>query len=84
MSDDHRLLLPPAASRALVEFAGRIGRDPHELAAEAIERFIADEEPIAERVLEALEDVRAGRVVSHEEAMRQFREAIAAAAPKRA
>jgi predicted transcriptional regulator len=85
MSDDPKLVtLPPAASRALIAFAERIGQNPQELAAEAIERFIAEEEPIAEKVLKAMEEVRAGRSISHEDAIRGFKETIAKAARKRA
>lgn len=85
MSDDtESVTLPPATSRALTAFANRIGQDPQALAAEAIERFIAEEEPIAEKVLKAMADVRSGRSVSHEDAMRGFRETIARASRKRA
>ena len=72
MSDDQRLVLPPAASRALVEFAERIGRDPQELAAEAIERFIAEEEPIAEAVLQAIKNIDEGKFFTHEEMLERF------------
>ena len=76
--------LTPAMSRALLTFAERTGRTAEELATEAIERFIADEEPIVEKVLQALEEVRNGQVVTHEEAVRGFRETIARAALRRA
>lgn len=85
MTDEsERLLLPISASRALRAFAERIGQDPQELAAEAIERFIAEEEPIAEKVLAAMKSIEAGNYVSHEEAMRRFEETIERAARKRA
>lgn len=84
MNDEKSLVLPEAASRALVEFAERIGREPQELAAEAIERFIADEEPIAEAVLQGLESLRNGRSIPHEEVVRHMQEVIHRADRKRA
>ena len=85
MTDDtKRILLPLAASKALAAFAERIGQDPQELAAEAIERFIAEEEPIVEKVLEGIEDIRQGRTFSHDEVMREMRQVIEDAARKRA
>lgn len=79
-----RIVLPPAAAKALTAFAERIGQDPQALAAEAIERFIADEEPIVEAILEGLEDIRNGRTVSHEDVMSDLDRIIRDADRKRA
>ncbi|WP_020177584.1 hypothetical protein [Methylopila sp. M107] len=83
MSDDPKLVtLPPAASRALRAFAERIGQDPQALAAEAIERFIAEEEPIADRVLQSLEDMRQGRFLTPEQVMERLEAKIDQASRK--
>jgi predicted transcriptional regulator len=54
------------------------------LAQEAIERYVAMEEPHILGIMEALDDMRAGKGIPHEEAMRQLDETIAAATKKRA
>ena len=54
------------------------------LANEAIERFVVSESAAIEGIMQGLEDVKAGRVVSHETAMRQIRAKVAKAGRKRA
>ena len=49
------------------------------LAKTAIGQFVETEAEIIDGIKEALEDVRAGRVVPHEEAMRAIRKTIATA-----
>ena len=46
------------------------------LAGEAIEAFVVRELEIVERIKRGLSDMKAGRVVPHDEAMRQMRQAI--------
>lgn len=54
------------------------------LSKEAIERFVESEEEVLEGIEEGLEDMRAGRTVSHEEAVRRIDEAITRATRKSA
>jgi predicted transcriptional regulator len=54
------------------------------LSNEAIERYVESEEEILEGIEEGLEDMRAGRTVSHEAAMRRIDDAIARATRKSA
>jgi predicted transcriptional regulator len=54
------------------------------LAQEAIERYVASEEQHILGIQKAMEEMKAGKGVPHEEAMRQFDATIAAAAKKRA
>ena len=54
------------------------------LANEAIERYVQTESEIIEGIRRGMEDARAGRVVSHDEAMRRIRATIARAERKRA
>lgn len=46
------------------------------LASEAIEAFVARELEIVEGIKRGLADMKAGRVIPHDDAMRQMREAI--------
>ena len=54
------------------------------LAKMAIGQFVETEAEIIEGIHEALADIEAGRVVSHEEVMRQTREIIKTAARRKA
>jgi predicted transcriptional regulator len=53
------------------------------LAAEAIDAYVARELEIMEGIERGLEDMRAGRVIPHEQAMARIDATIAAAAKKR-
>jgi predicted transcriptional regulator len=54
------------------------------LSNEAIEEFVAAEEQELSAIREGLEDMREGRTISHEEALRRLDAAIALAARKSA
>ena len=68
----------------LEEIARHTRRSKSFLANEAIERYVQSESEIIEGILRGMEDVRAGRVVSHDEAMRRLRATVARAGRKRA
>lgn len=69
--------LPPQIKDQLGELAERTRRTKSFLAGEAIARYVARELDIIEGIQRGLEDVRAGRIVEHEEAMREIRQVIA-------
>jgi predicted transcriptional regulator len=75
-------------STALRDRLERIGaatkRSKSFLAQEAIERYVAEEEPHILGIMKALEEMKAGKGIPHEEVMRQLDETIAAASKKRA
>ena len=65
--------LSPELKERLGELAERTRRTRSVLAGEAIADYVDRELAIIEGVQRGLEDVRAGRVVPHEEAMRRLR-----------
>jgi predicted transcriptional regulator len=67
----------------LGQLARLTGRTRSALARAAISSFIQREQPIVEGISRGLADVRAGRVVTHEEAMRTIDATIARATKKR-
>ncbi|EAR23014.1 CopG family ribbon-helix-helix protein [Nitrococcus mobilis] len=69
--------LPPEIKDQLGELAERTRRTKSFLAGEAIARYVARELDIIEGIQRGLEDVWAGRVVPHDEAMREIRATIA-------
>ena len=75
--------LPPELKERLGKLAERTRRTKSFLAGEAIADYVARELAIIEGVQRGLEDVRAGRVVPHEEAMRRLRATAARAAKER-
>ena len=72
--------LPPELKERLGELAARTRRTESFLAGEAIAGYVARELAIVEGIGRGLEDVRAGRVVPHEDAMREIRATIEEAA----
>lgn len=74
--------LPAEIKKRLDELAERTGRTKSFLAGEAIAAYVARELDIIEGIGRGLEDVRAGRVVPHERAMRKVRATIAKAAKR--
>ena len=75
--------LPPEVKERLGELAERTRRTKSFLAGEAIAGYVARELEIIEAIERGLEDVRAGRVVLHEEVMREIRGIIEAAEKRR-
>ena len=71
--------LPPEVKEGLGKLAARTRRTKSFLAGEAIAGYVARELAITEGIERGLEDVRAGRVVPHDEAMQRVRATIARA-----
>lgn len=72
--------LPVEVNNRLGDLARRTHRASSVLAVEAITAFVDRELDIVDGIERGLEDVRAGRVVPHDEAMRQLRATINSAA----
>jgi predicted transcriptional regulator len=70
--------------RDLGRLAARTRRTKSFLAAEAVGDYVARELAIVAGVERGLADMRAGRLVTHEEAMAELRTTIAKASRKRA
>lgn len=68
--------LPPELKEQLGALAKRTRRTKSFLAGEAIASYVAREIAIIEGIEQGLEDMRAGRIVSHEEAQRRVAEVI--------
>ncbi len=64
--------LSTEADVGLVKLAATTRRPKAELAAEAIEAYVAEESEIVAGIERGLDDMRAGRVVPHDEAMRRL------------
>jgi predicted transcriptional regulator len=71
--------VPVALKQKLDRLAGATRRSRSFLAAEALEIYTRYELEIVEGILRGIEDVEAGRVVPHEEAMAEARAIIAKA-----
>lgn len=69
--------LPPEVKDRLDLLAERTRRTRSFLAGEAIAAYVANELAIIEGIHEGLADVRAGRVVSHDQMMEEVRAIIA-------
>ena len=65
--------LPEEVESRLSELAGRTRRSKAYLAREAITAYVERELEIASGVMHGLDDMEAGRVVSHEDAMQSLR-----------
>ena len=72
--------LSPEVKERLGQLAERTKRTKSFLAGEAIADFVERELEIVEAIERGLEDVKAGRVVPNEKAMREIRETIEQAA----
>jgi predicted transcriptional regulator len=75
--------LPPGVRNRLNQLAEHTQRSEASLAGEAIADYVERELEIVEKINQGLEDVRAGRVVPHDEAMQQIRATIAKIAQER-
>jgi predicted transcriptional regulator len=71
--------LTPEAKEQLSRLAEVTHRTKSFLAAEAISRYVARESKLVEGVERGLADMKAGRVVPHDEAMARLEATIAAA-----
>ena len=65
--------LPVELKERLARICEASGRSQSYHAAKALEAFVSRELPIIEGILEGMADVRAGRVVPHEQAMAELR-----------
>ena len=74
--------VPVEIMERLDRLAGHTRRSRSYLAAEALEIYTRFELEILEGVLKGVEDVKAGRVVPHEQAMSQLRTRVTEAAAK--
>jgi len=85
MSDSETLVvrLPAGLKRQLGRLAGQTNRTKSHLASEAIADFVARELAIAKGVKRGLEDMRAGRVIPHRQAMRRLEATVARASKKK-
>jgi predicted transcriptional regulator len=69
--------LPPGVKDRLGQLAESTQCSEASLTGEAIADYVERKLAIVEKIREGLEDVRAGRVVPHDEAMQQIRATIA-------
>ena len=76
--------IPDETGAALDALSVKTRRTRDALAAEAIADYVAREARIVAMIEEGIADLDAGRVVPHEEVMREAREVIAAARARRA
>ena len=72
------LALPPETLEALAYLSEQSGRSVETIVAQAVRRFVDVEVPIFEQIEEGMDDIAAGRLVSHEDAMAQIRAHIEA------
>lgn len=84
MSDSATLTLrlPVELKEQLGVLAGKTKRTRSFLAGEAIAAYLERELRIVEAVQKGLDDMQAGRVVSHDDAMRRIRKTIKRAAKR--
>ena len=68
--------IPEETKAKLEKIAKASERSISYLAAEAIDAYVKIELPIIEGILRGLEDIEAGRVISHEDAMAEICAAI--------
>ena len=68
--------MSPTTKAKLTALADRTDRSKSYLANDAIERYLERELNIVEGIERGLADMEAGRVVSHEQAMKQIRATI--------
>jgi len=61
--------IPVSVKEDLAELADLTGRSQSALAAYAIKAYVAHEIDICRKIQEGLDDVKAGRVIPHEEVM---------------
>lgn len=68
--------VPVELKDRLSRLAGDTRRSSSFLAAEAVARYVAREQEIVDGIKRGMEDARAGRTVSHEDAMAEIRAVI--------
>jgi predicted transcriptional regulator len=85
MSDSETLTvrLPAELKKQLGRLAGQTNRTKSYLASEAIADFVARELAIVEGVKRGLDDMHAGRVIPHRQAMRRLKATVARASKKK-
>lgn len=71
-----RVELSPDVERKRAILAEETGRSLDDLAGEAIDRYVDCELKAIEGIRRGLDDMRSGRVVSNDDAMREIREVI--------
>jgi predicted transcriptional regulator len=75
--------LPAELKKQLGRLAGQTNRTKSYLASEAIADFVARELAIVEGVKRGLDDMHAGRVIPHRQAMRRLKATVARASKKK-
>jgi predicted transcriptional regulator len=75
--------VPPKVKKQLDRLATSTRRTKSFLAGEAIASYVDRELEIVEGIKRGIEDMKAGRLIPHEEAMRQLDATIAAAIARR-
>jgi predicted transcriptional regulator len=83
MSDTFSVRLPPEQTQFLDKMAKATDRSRNKIISGAVARMMENYEYVERLVAEADADIAAGRVVSHEEVMRQSQEIIDRAIQKR-
>ena len=78
------LTLPSDLVESLSFLVDQSGRSIHEVATIALRRFVDEELPIFEGIQAGLDDVAAGRTISHEDAMAELRAHIETVARRNA
>lgn len=75
MSAEEKLTLTLAAEilEALAYLSEQSGRSVETIASQALRRFVDFEVPVFEQIEEGMDDIAAGRVVSHEDAMAEIK-----------
>ena len=76
MPDDALIAIPAELDEALPRLAAARRKTKSALIREALAEFVLSEEAFAAAVEEGLADVRAGRLVDHDEVMREIRQLL--------
>jgi predicted transcriptional regulator len=76
MPDDALIAIPAELDEALPRLAAARRKTKSALIREALAEFVLSQEAFAAAVEEGLADVRAGRLVDHDEVMREIRQLL--------
>jgi predicted transcriptional regulator len=76
MPDDALIAIPAELDEALSRLAAARRKTKSALIREALAEFVLSQEAFAAAVEEGLADVRAGRLVDHDEVMREIRQLL--------
>jgi predicted transcriptional regulator len=76
MPDDALIAIPAELDEALSRLASARRKTKSALIREALAEFVLSEEAFAAAVEEGLADVHAGRLVDHDEVMREIRQLL--------